>query len=68
MEQMANLNGSICQSDTLTLEYDPSCTGHPTDPGTPACTGGGHCVDNISISRRPTRRDMLDWLKSRPAV
>ena len=64
MERMANIMNSICQSDMKHSQYDSSCTPHPGGPDNePACTPGGHCVDNVSISRRPTRQDMLEWLK-----
>lgn len=40
----------------------PNCTSHCVGQCVPACTGGGHCVANVSTSRRPTRKDMLKWL------
>lgn len=40
------------------------CTPHPGDPGGPAACSyePGHCVANVRLSRRPTRRDMLDFV------
>lgn len=39
------------------------CTPHYPG-GPPACYGGGHCVPNAPafIGRRPTRRDLIQWL------
>lgn len=50
------------QTDDKELSLS-SCTSHCEGQCTPACTDGGHCVANISTSKRPTRQDMLEWLK-----
>lgn len=53
-------------TDTTRYEITySSCTPHPGESCQPACTGGGHCVANISYSKRPTRLDMVEWLNSK---
>lgn len=41
-----------------------SCTSHCAGQSGPACTGGAHCVPNVSLRslRRPTRSDLLELL------
>lgn len=43
------------------------CTSHCVGQCTPACTGQGHCIPNITAltRQRPGRADMLAWSTAR---
>lgn len=47
-----------------------TCTPHGPGSCVPACSGGGHCVANMSqlLSRRPSRADMLAYASERLAA
>lgn len=48
----------------MTLEETVSCTPHEPG-GPPACrVEPGHCVPNVGLFRRPTRQDMLDFVRN----
>lgn len=47
----------------IEIAENSSCTSHCSGQCTPACSGGGHCVANVSVARRPTRQDMLQWIQ-----
>ena len=57
-------------SQIIGLQLASGCRSHCEGQCTPACTGGAHCVDNISsrFLRRPSRQDMLAWAAQRQCI
>ncbi len=65
MTLTANNQIATCHTDMNALPQNSWCSPHEPG-GPPACRDEpGHCVDNLLITKRPTRQDMLSWLQSR---